>query len=323
MSTDDKPFNLAALGNIDVPTSDFTKVAHRATYPAIDPARPELSQAGRTVLITGGGTNIGKAIATAFTIAGAKTVIIASRNKAVLDAAAADLQKHAASIKSPTTVISRPCDVSKDEEVVALWDWLAAENITIDVLVLNAAMFAEAKLLHQLGIERLWKEFEVNVKGPLYFTEKFLNQKDFASSPKALLNVTTAAIHMLQNPIVQARPSYSLTKSAATYAVSQVADSYKPEQLQVLSFHPGMLYGDGWKAFGITEDMIPFDSLDLPGSFSVWAASKEAHFLHGRYVCANWDVDELLTGVTKKHLDEDPDYLRLAITGVRGTNRAY
>ncbi|CAK7235113.1 hypothetical protein SBRCBS47491_009180 [Sporothrix bragantina] len=318
-----KDFDLASLGDLEPPISDFTKVQHQKTYPTIDPSRAELSKAGQVVLITGGGTNIGKAIATAYTTAHAKTVIIASRNKAVLDATAEELQKYAASIKSPTQIVVRTVDYSKDEEIVGLWDALAAENITVDILVLNAALFAEAKLLHNLGIERLWKEFEVNVKGPLYFAEKFQKQKGFLDSPKALINVTTGAMHMLDNPLVSSRPSYPLTKASATFAVSQIADAYKPEQLQVLSYHPGMLYGEGWKAFGITEDMLPFDTLDLPGSFAVWAASKDAHFLHGRYVAANWDVDELNSGETKKHLEDNPDYLRLAVTGLRGVKRAY
>ncbi|KIH89758.1 NADP(+)-dependent dehydrogenase [Sporothrix brasiliensis 5110] len=318
-----KDFDLSSLANMDTAPATFTTVSHSSTYRAIDPARPELAQAGRTVLITGGGTNIGKAIATAFTTAHAKTVIIVSRNKAVLDAAVEELKSYATSIESPTTFLSRSVDVSKDDEVVGLWDWLAAEAISIDILVLNAAYPAEAKLLHNLGIETLWREFEVNVKGALHFAEKFQKQKDFFKSPKTLLHLTTGAIHMLKNPIVAVRPSYPLTKSTATFAIMQIADAYKPDQLQVLNFHPGMLYGDDWRNFGITEDMLPFDSVDLPGSFAVWAASKEAHFLHGRYVAANWDVDELRTGDFKKHLEENPDYLRLAIVGVRDTGRAY
>ena len=32
----------------------------------------------------------------------------------------------------------------------------------------------------------------------------------------------------------------------------------------------------------------------LPGNFAVWLASPEAKFLSGRFVWAEWDVDELL-----------------------------
>jgi hypothetical protein len=33
--------------------------------------------------------------------------------------------------------------------------------------------------------------------------------------------------------------------------------------------------------------------VSLPASFNVWLASPEARFLKGKYLWANWDVDEL------------------------------
>ena len=35
------------------------------------------------------------------------------------------------------------------------------------------------------------------------------------------------------------------------------------------------------------------DLVSLPASFNVWLASPEAHFLKGKFLWANWDVDEL------------------------------
>ena len=36
-----------------------------------------------------------------------------------------------------------------------------------------------------------------------------------------------------------------------------------------------------------------FHLVSLPASFNVWLASPEARFLKGRFLWANWDVDEL------------------------------
>ena len=33
--------------------------------------------------------------------------------------------------------------------------------------------------------------------------------------------------------------------------------------------------------------------MSLPADFLVWVVSKEARFLKGKFVCANWDVEEL------------------------------
>ena len=34
-------------------------------------------------------------------------------------------------------------------------------------------------------------------------------------------------------------------------------------------------------------------AVNLPAHFILWLASKDARFLKGKYVCANWDVEEL------------------------------
>ena len=41
----------------------FTKKWHSEPYPYISPTRPELSARGKNVIVTGGGTGIGNAIA--------------------------------------------------------------------------------------------------------------------------------------------------------------------------------------------------------------------------------------------------------------------
>lgn len=40
-------------------------------------------------------------------------------------------------------------------------------------------------------------------------------------------------------------------------------------------------------------------AVSLPASFNVWLASPEARFLKGKFLWANWDVDEL-KGRTKE-----------------------
>ena len=61
-------------------------------------------------------------------------------------------------------------------------------------------------------------------------------------------------------------------------------------------------------------------SAELPASFAVWASSKEAQFLHGRYAFASRDVEELAAGGLRKRFDEDIEFLRISVGGLRGTN---
>ncbi len=55
---------------------------------------------------------------------------------------------------------------------------------------------------------------------------------------------------------------------------------------------------------------------DLAGHFAVWAASEEAKFLHGRFVWARWDVDELRSGPAREMIDSDPNYLKVGVKGL-------
>jgi len=84
------------------------------------------------VLVTGGGTGIGKATAVALTGCGAR-VVIASRSEAHLDQGAAEIA--GATGVAPLTV---PCDIRKPEQVAELVDVVVARHGRIDVLVNNA-----------------------------------------------------------------------------------------------------------------------------------------------------------------------------------------
>ena len=54
----------------------------------------------------------------------------------------------------------------------------------------------------------------------------------------------------------------------------------------------------------------------------MWAASKEAAFLNGRFVWAAWDVEELATGEVRDLIEKDGDYLRISTVGFKDAKRA-
>jgi hypothetical protein len=56
----------------------------------------------------------------------------------------------------------------------------------------------------------------------------------------------------------------------------------------------------------------------LPAAFAVWASSKQAHFLHGRFVWGNWDVVELME---RKAEFADPGFLKLGLQGTEYVDR--
>ena len=84
------------------------------------------------VLVTGGGTGIGKATASAFVECGAN-VVIASRRQEHLDEGATDIAG-----ATGVTPLTKICDIRKPAQVEALVEFIVARYGRIDVLVNNA-----------------------------------------------------------------------------------------------------------------------------------------------------------------------------------------
>ncbi len=91
---------------------------------------------GRHAIVTGGGRGIGSAVAEALAQAGA-TITLAGRDRARLEARAAELMHHA-----PCDVAV--CDVGDDRSVADAFAQMRARHPTIDILVNNAGQAESA-----------------------------------------------------------------------------------------------------------------------------------------------------------------------------------
>jgi len=293
------------------------KQYHKAPYAAISPTRPELSQAGKTIVITGGNSGIGYAIARGFIKSSAQRVIILGRRLGVVQSAASGLSEEAEQLRSDTVVDGRVCDISSIESTAAFWSGLSSDGLFVDVLVLNAAAPGNSAPILQTGCSGVWADFETNVRSALDFTEQFYKQARKGPDTRLfLVNVSSCASYMWST-MAPERPSYGMTKNASTLLVQQIAKDTKPDDMQVVSFHPGGVLTDLARGIGIDETSgIPFDDENLPGHFAVWAASHEAEFLHGRFVWANWDVDEIKSNEMGKQNGENSHFLKIGIEGL-------
>ncbi|KAL7824070.1 hypothetical protein V8C26DRAFT_384774 [Trichoderma gracile] len=292
------------------------KQYHRKPYEAISPSRPELSQAGKTVLVTGGNSGIGYAIARNFIRAGAKRVIILGRRPDVVKAAAEKLAQEANDYGSSTVADGRVCDIASLESTEALWSGLQKDSIYIDVLVLNAAAAGRVAPILESGLKNVWADYEANVRSSLDFAERFYKQTGKGADSRKFLIYLSSIVSYMWSTMAPERPSYGLTKNAGTALVQQIAKDTNVNDMQVVSFHPGGVLTDMARAAGAREDIgIPFDDENLPGQFAVWAASREAEHLHGRFVWANWDVDEV-KAVLGKQIAQEPNFLKVGIEGL-------
>ena len=132
----------------------FTKTWHNDTYDAINPnKRAELAQKNKTVVITGGGSGVGRSIAQAFADAGAtKIAVIGRRDEVLQETKRLVEEKH-----SGVNVTTHSLDVCDTEAVKK-----AADEIgQWDILISNAAHLPTLRLLVDSPLDDWWKAFEV------------------------------------------------------------------------------------------------------------------------------------------------------------------
>ncbi len=131
-----------------------------------------------SVVITGGATGIGFALAKAFGKEGAR-VMIAEPRQHRLEGAVASLREKG--IKA----VWRTCDVTKIEEIEALADSAWSEFGAVDVLINNAGIKAPNRPVTELDMEDLHAVFDVNFfgmwRGTAIFGKRMVEQGSRAS----------------------------------------------------------------------------------------------------------------------------------------------
>ncbi|SCV47094.1 related to peroxisomal short-chain alcohol dehydrogenase [Fusarium fujikuroi] len=297
--------------NAEAPTNGsnlITKI-HRESYEAISPSRPELSQAGHTVLVAGASTGIGFSIAESFASASATRLIITGRRKDTLNNAADKIKTKYSSVE----VIPIINDFADENATREFWKKLAEDGVFVDVLVLSAAKMWLPNTILGLGYETFKDGLGVNLTAPYLWTSLFHKQREIDPSRKlVLLNLSSIAIHLTQLSVPI--PLYSITKSAGTMMMQHIAMTVPSSEMQVISFEPGLHYTESFERF-TDENSFKWDDIKLPGDFAVWAASEEAEFLHGRFIWAKWDVDELKNGPLRKKIESDVSLFRVGVKG--------
>ncbi|KAK4626890.1 Short chain dehydrogenase citE [Fulvia fulva] len=270
------------------PTSKF----HDNTYPSLPPRRPKPSAEGKSNLVTGGGTGIGAETARHFAEAGAARVALLGRRKQpLLDTKTSIEQKFPG-----TSVFVVSADVTKKQQVDDAFDEHAKAE-KIDVVVSNAAMTGPIEPVGGVGSEAFMDAIDFNRRGSLYVAQAFLRH---ASVNATAIEINSSAAHVSFGPGVA---SYSVAK----LAVFRLWDTITVSNPNISVFHvqPGVVDTDMDKAVGGVAAVGHEDHVSLPASFNVWLASPEAQRLaresrssipfRGKYLWANWDVNELKT----------------------------
>ncbi|KAL2067368.1 hypothetical protein VTL71DRAFT_1793 [Oculimacula yallundae] len=287
----------------------YTKTFHTTSYPAIDPANAALSTAGKVVFITGGGSGIGARIAHAFAKAGSTQISIYGRTRSTLLATKASIEA-----LYPLTQVQTHTGSLTDSTALNLALSLTTQTFSrkISILISNAAHLPIPTHLSTSVPADWFAGMETNVLGNLYLLQAFLSHSvpvsdsDSQLEKPIVVHVSTGLAHVSADKM----SAYSVSKLAATRLWELFA--VENPGVRVVNVHPGVVETEMNRRAMEGGLVLPFDDVELSASFIVWSVSREAEFLNGKFLWANWDVDELKA---KREVIESTSELTIGLIG--------
>ncbi|WP_137126337.1 SDR family NAD(P)-dependent oxidoreductase [Roseomonas sp. HF4] len=239
----------------------------------------------KVVVVTGGASGIGRAIAVLFAREGAR-VVIGDVTETPLEGGPPTREVIEA---AGGTVRFRPCDVSSWADVDALVGAAVAEFGRLDVMVNNAAIRGEGRPLLETSEADWDRVMAVNAKGVFFgckrAVQQFLAQDPVEEVRGRIVNISS------QHGMVAApgKIAYGTGKAAAAYITKQVAVDYAKQGIVCNAVAPGRILtgrpaGPGTDAMAYSEMRTPMARLGRPmdvASAALFLASGEATFLTG------------------------------------------
>ena len=233
---------------------------------------------GKTAVVTGGATGIGRAAAKRFIDEGA-FVFIFGRRKDALDAAIADLGPSARAVQG---------SISDEADLDRLYAAVKAERGSLDIVFVNAGTGSQVPL-GQMTAEHIDEIFDTNVKGSIFTVQKA--QPLMGEGGSIILTGSSAG--STGSPAFSA---YSASKAAVRSLARSWAIDLKGTGIRVNVLSPGptatelakeAVGEEGLKAFG---SMNPLQRVAEPaeiGAVAAFLASADSSFMTGSEVAVD------------------------------------
>jgi len=234
---------------------------------------------GKTALVTGGSSGIGKTVALAYLQAGAQ-VAVAARNSEALHKVADEL-----ATASGARVVPICCDVTQPEQVRSMVQTVIAELGGIDIAVCNAGIVSVAGIL-EMPSEEFQRIQNTNVTGVFLTAQAAARAMVEQGRGGVIINTASMSGHIINIP--QQVSHYCASKAAVIHLTKGMAVELAPHQIRVNSVSPGYIrtelvepladYHAQW------EPKIPLGRMGRPEELAglyVYLASEASSYMTG------------------------------------------
>lgn len=267
---------------------------------------------GTLAIVTGGAAGIGKETARVLAVAGADT-IIAGRNRAVLDAAAAELRPAA-----KASLMALELDLLSLSSVADFADRVIALNRPVDLLILNAGIMACPLSRSREEIE---SQMATNYVGHAFLASRLAS--GLLRSQAARVVTLSSNAHQM-SPIVfddinyERRPydaweAYSQSKTATSLLAVKLAQDLGGRGVTAHTLHPGGiltgllkhitsdLAADLSRRYHFDASVIEVKTVPQGAATTLWAATEPALLRHDTLYLEDCQVAPLLQTPTYIH----------------------
>jgi NAD(P)-dependent dehydrogenase (short-subunit alcohol dehydrogenase family) len=271
---------------------DFT--THHATYVSIDSTSALKDSArDKVIFIAGASRGIGQATAIAFAQAGAKAIYLTARSKDALE----ETRALVVQANPQTQCVWSLCDVTSATAVeTAVADCMAKFG-GIDVADANAGYLAPWKKIGESDPANWWQNWEVNVRGAYHVIRFTLPHLVQSAKRRAAEGKSSGHLILLSSIgaqlLMPGASDYQTSKHAINRLCEFVQVDHGDDGIKCFALHPGGVSTELGLSMPQAMHAYLIDEPGLAAGFAVWLCSGKADWAKGRYLSANWDVDEL------------------------------
>ncbi len=245
---------------------------------------------GQKALVTGASSGIGAGVARALGAAGASVAVNYVGNPGAAEAVADDIRAAGA------LAIAVKADVSREDEVQAMFRRMFAEFGTIDILVNNAGLQKDAAFT-EMTLAQWNAVIDVNLTG-MFLCAREAAREMIRRGIRPEVSRAAGKIICISS-VHEVIPwaghvNYAASKGGVKLFMQSLGQELAPHRIRVNSIAPGAIQTpinrEAWEtpdALAALLKLIPYGRIGQPediGKAVAWLASDDADYIHGQTI---------------------------------------